>query len=378
MNYFVTGTNGYSATELNASGTTSTTFDVVDFGLYQINVVDSNGCSVLVQDVLVASPPDDLDISINATVDCVTGGEVIVNIGTTLVSAGPFFFDIYRGVIPPAPPGGTWVAEDSPGSQSATFTGLIPGVTYTFIVYDVSTGCSYFETATAPVPTNSTLTTSALTSNNITCVGSADGNVSFTVNSVYLVSTDVDYEIFDALGLTTSGVTGTGTVPAGGSLSVSNLGPLPFGNYFVLVTETTGPNAGCSTVTIPFNITESAIDLTISATVDSNANCNPNSGVISAIAENGTAPYVYQLTTSAVPPLASDPSWASASTFNVNANNYYVHVMDAYGCIKSTPVLVLPTDPGTRNRCLCEQSMYSHRRKFRNRCDLNHDWYASL
>ena len=344
-NYFVTGTNGYSATELNASGTVSTTFDVVDFGLYQINVVDSNGCSILVQDVLVASPPNDLDISINATVVCATGGEAVVDIGTTLVSAGPFFFDIYRGFVPPVPPGGTWVAEDSPGSQNATFTGLISGVTYTFIVYDVSTGCSYYETALAPIPTNSTLTTSAITSNNITCVGSADGNVSFLVNSVYGVPTDVNYEIFNSLSLTTTGVSGTGTVPAAASLPISNLGPLPFGTYFVLISETTGPNAGCSVVTIPFNITESAIDLGITATVDKNANCNPNSGVISAIATNGTAPYLYQLTTSAVPPLATDPSWASANTFNLNANSYYVHVIDAYGCIRSTPVLVLPTDP---------------------------------
>src|SRR5690606_15486668 len=57
-NYFVTGTNGYSNSELNTTGSTSVSFDVVDFGLYQINVVDANGCSVLVQDVLVASPPD--------------------------------------------------------------------------------------------------------------------------------------------------------------------------------------------------------------------------------------------------------------------------------------------------------------------------------
>ncbi len=344
-NYFVTGTNGYSASELNASGTVSTTFDVVDFGLYQINVVDSNGCSVLVQDVLVASPPNDLDISINATAVCATGGTAVVDIGTTLVSSGPFFFDIYRGVIPPAPPGGTWVAEDSPGSQNATFTGLIPGVTYTFIVYDVSTGCSYYETATAPIPTNSTLTASALTSNNITCVGSADGNVSFTVNSVYGVPTDINYEIFNSLSLTTTGVSGTGTVPAGASLPISNLGPLPFGTYFVLITETTGPNVGCSVVTVPFNITESALDLGITATVDRNANCNPASGLISAVATDGTAPYLYQITTSAVPPLATDPSWASANTFNVNANSYYVHVIDANGCIRSTPVLVLPLDP---------------------------------
>jgi len=344
-NYFVTSTNGYSASELNATGTVSSTFDVVNFGLYQINVVDANGCSILIQDVLVASPPNDLDITINSIVDCITGGEAVVNIGTTLVSSGPFFFDIYQGFIPPVPPGGTWVPEDSLGSQSATFTGLLPGVTYTFIVYDASTGCSYYETATAPIPTNSTLTANALTSNNITCVGSADGNVSFIINSIYGVPTDVNYEIFNSLSIITTGISGSGTVPAGGSLPVTDLGPLPFGTYFVLVTETTGPNAGCGVVTIPFNITESAIDLDITATVDKNANCNPNSGVISAIATNGTAPYLFQLTTSVIPPLDTDPFWASASVFNADANSYYVHVMDAYGCIKSTPILVLPSDP---------------------------------
>ncbi|MFD2725839.1 T9SS type B sorting domain-containing protein [Hyunsoonleella rubra] len=344
-NYYVTGTNGYSATELNASGTTSTTFDVVDFGLYQINVVDSNGCSVLVQDVLVASPPNDLDISVNTVVNCTTGGEAIVSIGTTLASVGPFFFDIYRGVIPPPPPGGTWVAEDAPGSQSATFTGLIPGVTYTFIVFDASTGCSYYETATASVPTNSTLTATGLTSNNITCVGSADGNVSFTINSIYAGATNVNYEIVNSLSLVTTGITGSGSVPASGSLSVSNLGPLPFGTYFVNITETSGPNAGCGVVTVPFNITESAIDLSITATVDNNANCNPNSGLISAIARDGTPPYAYQITTTATAPLASDPSWASVNTFNLDANTYYVHVKDAYDCIRTTSAIVLPQDP---------------------------------
>src|SRR5690606_9239104 len=136
-NYFVTGTNGYNESELNNSGTTSTTFDVVDFGLYQINVVDANGCSVLIQDVLVASPVTDLDIAIQTTVDCTNGGEAVVSIGTTLAGEGPFFFSIYEG---PSTvyPDGTWLAEDNPGSKSATFNnatlghGLTPGVLYTF------------------------------------------------------------------------------------------------------------------------------------------------------------------------------------------------------------------------------------------------------
>src|SRR5690606_40553186 len=73
--------------------------------------------------------------------------------------------------------------------------------------------------------------------------------------------------------------------------------------------------------------------------------CHPNSGVISAIAADGTPPYMYQITTSATAPLPTDPSWGSTNVFNMDANSYYVHAMDAYGCIKTTPVLILPMDP---------------------------------
>ncbi|WP_204345082.1 T9SS type B sorting domain-containing protein [Psychroserpens algicola] len=344
-NYFVTGSNGYSNSELNATGSTSVSFNVVDFGLYQINIVDANGCSILVQDVLVASPPTDLDISVTATVDCLSGGEAVVSVGSTLTSSGPFFFSIYQGPISVYPdPVGSWIPEDSPGSETATFMGLTPGVTYTFIVYDASTNCSYYEPATTPIPTNSTLTLSAISSNNITCTGSADGNVSFTINSTYGTDVNVDYEIFDSLSLVSTGITGSGVVLAGDNLIVTDLGPLPFGNYFVSVTETSGPNTGCGVVTSPFNITESAIALNLTTSIDQNANCNANSGIISAIGENGTAPYQYQITTTPAAPLASDTNWASTSVFNVDAGNYYVHVIDAYECIVSSPVIVLPMD----------------------------------
>ncbi|MEM5566179.1 T9SS type B sorting domain-containing protein [Psychroserpens sp. AS72] len=343
-NYFVTGSNGYSNSELNNTGTTSISFNVVDFGLYEINVVDANGCSVLTQDVLVASPPTDLDINITASVDCALGGQAVVSVGSTLSSAGPFFFAIYEGPTTSYPSVGTWLSEDMPGSQSATFDGLIPGVTYTFIVYDASTLCSYYEPATAPIPTNSTLSLSAVSSNNITCTGSNDGNVTFTINSVYGSDVDVNFEIFDSLSLISTGITGSGTVPANGNLTVTDLGPLPFGNYFVSISETSGSNSGCGVVTVPFNITESAFLLELQTSVDQNANCNANSGVISAIAQNGTAPYQYQITTTAAAPLDTDTNWASASTFNRDAGNYYVHVIDAYGCIVSSPVVILPMD----------------------------------
>ncbi len=355
--YFVTGSNGYANSVLNATGTIAVSF-AVDFGFYEIIVIDSNGCSILVQDVLIASPPSDLDIAITSTVNCATGGQAVVSVSSTLGSTGPFWFTIYQGTVSVYPnPPGSWIPEDAPGSQSATFNGLIPGVIYTFIVYDASTNCSYYEPASTPIPTNSTLTASAVSSDNITCTGSADGDVSFTINSVYGVAVNVDYEIFDSLSLVTTGIAGATLIPPGGSFVVSDLGPLPFGSYFVLIQETTGPNAGCGVVTAPFSITESAIILSLSTSVDQNANCNLNSGVISAIAQNGTAPYLYQLTTTPATPAPTDPSWASTSTFNVNAGNYYVHTLDAYGCAITSPVQVVPFDDSpviaasTTNQC---------------------------
>ncbi|WP_298535640.1 T9SS type B sorting domain-containing protein [uncultured Algibacter sp.] len=341
-NYFVTSSNGYSKSELNNLGTTSVNFDVVDFGLYQILVVDTNGCSFLIQDVLIASPPNDLDITVMAPpADCSTGGSATVTIGAPLAGSGPYHFAIYTGsgMTYTAPTVFPWQDETTPGSEDTIFTDLIPGATYTFIVYDELTQCYYYEVSTLSIPTNSTLTTSATTSNNIACTGSIDGNVSFDITSIYPVTTDVTYEVFDSLSLVTTGITGSGTVPATGSLTVSNLGPLPVGSYIVVVTEAVGAtNAGCSVTTSPVSITESAFLLSITASVSKNENCN-ELGVITAVARDGTAPYEFILLSDTDPaPIASDLNWASANTFSTSADDYTVYVKDAYGCIQEVDI----------------------------------------
>ncbi|MFD1061832.1 T9SS type B sorting domain-containing protein [Winogradskyella litorisediminis] len=343
-NYFVTGTNGYSNSELNNTGSTSVSFNVVDFGLYEINVIDANGCSVLVQDVLVASPPSDLDINITSTVDCSTGGTSQIAVSSALSSSGPFFFAIYDNPNISYPSVGTWIPESPANSGATEFTGLTPGVTYTFIVHDTATNCSYYEVSTLPIPTNSTLIVSAPDVNNISCTGSADGNVSFTITSTYSTDIDVSYQVLDSQSLSPLGTAINATVGANSTLVVSDFGPLPFGNYFVNISETSGPNAGCGVVTTAFNITESEFPLALDVSVNQNANCNPNSGVISAVASNGTAPYLYQITTTATSPLASDTNWGSANTFNLDADTYYVHVLDAYGCVLTSPATILPMD----------------------------------
>ncbi len=320
------------------------TFNIINFGTYTINVVDANGCS-LSQQIVIASPPSDLLIDVTTVVpDCASGGTAIVE-AISAVGSGSYEFGILE--FNSAPYTSTFFPSDVGFPNRRTFTNLIPGVVYTFVVHDLVTDCYYVKSADAPIASASTLTSSVVP-NNVVCIGESNGSVTFTIDNFDSTTTSVDYTIYTAYtnvlvdGPTnlpvTFGTPETVTTPSPGTLAV--------GQYYIVFTENgTGAFNGCQSATAIFEITESAIDLDITATVDKNANCNPNSGLISAIATNGTAPYLYQITTSAIPPLATDPLWASASTFNVDANSYYVHVIDANGCIKSTPVLVLPADP---------------------------------
>ncbi|WP_208796468.1 T9SS type B sorting domain-containing protein [Flavobacterium fluviatile] len=356
--YIVTGVNGYNNSELNNAGTTSVSFNVVDFGLYQINVVDANGCSKLVQNVLVASPPNDLDITVSPAPGVCSGlGSAVVAISpsNTSIGTGPFYFSLYTGSVPSYPTG-TWLAETPAGSKQTTFNNLIPGVTYTFVVYDAApvhggtgTGCYYYETAEFPIGTSSTITVNPLVGSNITCKGSADGNVTFTMNQTYGVDTPVKYQIYNSQNVTPIGGVVSATIPASGSLTVNNFGTLPFGYYFVLITEDTGAtNAGCSVSSAPFSITQSAIDLSVTASKIKNVNCNED-GVIAAQAKDGTAPYTYQyLLATATAPTAATAGWTGNTTFATSVTgNYIVYAKDAYGCIKTATVTLDADDAPT-------------------------------
>ncbi|MCD0474213.1 T9SS type B sorting domain-containing protein [Flavobacterium sp. EDS] len=362
-NYFVTGANGYNEKELNNDGTTSVKFNIVDFGLYEIRVVDANGCSQEVPNVLVASIVTDLDIDIKTTASCdpAIGGTAVVKVGSTLSGVGPYHFAIYTGPGMKYPTVGDWQDETMP--KGTTFTKLVPGVTYTFVIYDEGSKCYYYQTADKPIPTNSTLKITTPEIQNISCKGNADGKVSFVISTTYGVAIPVKYQIFNAQSLVAIGPEVSATVPATAPfLTVTSFGALPFGNYFILVKEDVGaPNAGCSIASLPFDIVESGFALELTASVTKNSNtCVTKAGIITAIAKFGTAnattPYLYQIfpdtgdvgvldgtdqkllfpydashiAFSATFDLASHKS----NVFHKDAGNYIVYVKDAYGCIK--------------------------------------------
>ncbi|MFD1162099.1 T9SS type B sorting domain-containing protein [Hwangdonia seohaensis] len=346
--YFITNNFGdvIPGNPYSAVSNENHTFNIINFGTYTINVVDANGCS-LSQQIVIASPPSDLLIDVATVVpDCTSGGTAVVQ-AISVVGSGSYEFAILEFNTSPYALPTSYLPPDVPGGDTRTFTNLTPGVVYTFVVHDLVTDCYYVKSADAAIDPASPLTSSVIP-NNVVCLGEDNGSVTFTIDNFDSTTTSVDYAIYRAFtnvlidGPTnvpvTFGVPETVTTPAPGTLSI--------GQYYIVFTENgTGAFNGCETASAIFEINESSVDLDITASVDTNANCNPSSGVISAIATHGTAPYLYQITTSVVPPLATDPSWASASTFNVNAGTYYVHVIDAYGCIRSTSALVMPTDP---------------------------------
>ena len=92
------------------------------------------------------------------------------------------------GGVKPMPDGHTWyrggavvstTLSDGTVVQASThtFTGLVPGVTYTFIVYDANTQCTFTKEANIHVPTQSNLKITINGTASTTCADANDGKV---------------------------------------------------------------------------------------------------------------------------------------------------------------------------------------------------------
>ena len=341
--YHLTGNNGFSGTYTTTAGGEDHTFAILEFGIYEVDVIDANGCSVRTTNI-IASPPNDLDIDVStATASCAAGGTAIVTV-SSVVGSGSYQFAILETFS--APYSSTYVGPDPlpvGNTDTATFTGLVPGITYTFVVYDTVTNCYYFETASAPINSPSNMTVTSLVESNVTCTGANDGNVTFTFDNFDPLATDVTYEIFNAQSNLTTGITGTTSVnPPAGPVTVPNLGPLVPGVYYVLLREVGGPFDGCSISSPDFTIDESTNALAVTATSTNASDCSAN-GTISAVAQFGQAPYLFQLEPFGNP-VPTPATWTGVSTnglFTGLANgNYTVYVRDAYDCIQPFDITV--------------------------------------
>jgi gliding motility-associated-like protein len=367
--YYLTGNNGHSDSYTTTAGGEDHTFAILEFGIYQLDVVDANGCSVRTTNI-IASPPDDLDINVGTTtVDCNLGGTAIITVNSILGS-GNYEFAVLETFIAPYvdDPLNDYQSADSPGGNTATFTGLIPGITYSFVVHDLTRDCYYFGTAETPIDSPSNLTASLDAINNITCTGNADGNVSFTIDDYAPDATNVNYEIFNFQSNTTTGIKGSINVnppSVGGGVTVADVGPLAPGVYYILFDEVGGTYDGCSVGSEIFTISESTNPLEVTASLINNDNCNSNAGQVSAIGQFGTAPYEYQIALSTdTPPTMATWTGNATNVFNLEGGNYIVYIKDANNCIQLYNVIV-PTDPSpaislsVNNQCAGSEGNYA-------------------
>lgn len=310
-------------------------FTNINFGIYNLEVVDANGCTLVRTNLIMSSPPNDLDIAVSTSIpSCAAGGTAVVSVPGGF--GGPYEFAIM--VHPdPANPLNIYLPADAGFPLQHTFTGLTPGAMYTFIVHDLTTGCYYFEQSATTIPTNSTMVVNPLVATNVTCIGAADGTVTFTVTGTGAGAASVNYTIYNAqTNIPITPLPGpTGTIPA--PFPSTTYGPLAPGNYYIQLVENGGVNGGCGIISSTFTISQSSTPLAITATA-TNDDCNVNGGVITAVATGGTAPYRYSFVLS---PLGPGPFGApGANTANVESGTYNVYVQDANGCIRSTTVTV--------------------------------------
>jgi large repetitive protein len=352
--YIVSNSTGTYTSTFGPTAATSHSFIILNFGVYTITVVDANGCQ-LSRTNTVSSPPNSLTINpiIIPTTDCLAGGSIQVCVNTP-VPVGPYFFAIYQDLAPAVPgyqtfPGVGYQPADitDPTGQCSTFTGLTPGVTYSFIVYDQGTNCYYFETATSPVDTNSSMVVSNDAVANVTCTGADDGNVSFTFSNYSATTAGVSYQIFYSAGNTPvlPVLIGTSAPLGGAPVTISNFGPLAPGQYYILLTENDGPNAGCSITSANFTILESPLELDLLVNVTKNDNCNVNAGQITVTGLDGTPAYSYQLVP-AGGPVPTVLTWAgqASNVFNVEGGTYDIYIKDAFNCIRFALGVFVPTD----------------------------------
>ncbi|MFY7669617.1 hypothetical protein ACOSP6_00880, partial [Tenacibaculum sp. MEBiC06402] len=244
---------------------------------------------------------------------CVGGFSVTVE---AINGVGPFEFAIDDPTI--------WFAPDAPDPRTLTFTGLTPGLTYTFYVRDTSTGC--IEQNNEDV--YDTFTPGVLlvgTADSDDCAGGPPdtGQITFTItNTSGDLSDPFEYTLYRRDDVTNAGVAVAGYtgITQNGFADIVVTG-LSAGLYYI---ETTSPPTSCLFGSEDVRILE-GVPITGDLTVVDNITCSTPGTIRIDNVVGGFPPYTYSVA-----------SVTNASTASISGNVVQV----AYGDVTDTTLPV--------------------------------------
>ena len=306
---------------------TSTEFQNLSAGNYQVAISDSWGCTTtLTQSVTLYEPVEGVGVRFIKQVTCtpspVTGATVSVTYtGGNSPSLRYTLKNTATGV--------------SSVSTTNGFTN-IPAGNYEVSVYDVATGCptqTYTFDVTDAATVSFTHTTTA-----VSCNGSSDGKLKITIPGS---QTQTDYQInIVGIGFTRSETVNT-------TPKDIEFEGMPVGSYTVTLTS----SRNCTATQTIIIGAPAALIVSNTTTVTTHYKCdtdnNAQQAIISAVAQGGTQPYKYNY--QVFDGISTTTSgWINSSVYSLTSagsatQTVIVNVEDANGCrAVYTPMVVPP------------------------------------
>ncbi|HLP93646.1 MAG TPA: hypothetical protein VK168_06395, partial [Saprospiraceae bacterium] len=259
-------------------------------GTYTVTVTDANMCTTSASYFVDQSPALVLSMQ-NFNITCFGQADGSIDLS---VSGGQ--------------PGYTYAWSNMANTQD--ISGLSPGI-YTVTVTDANSCTAIL--ASTPITEPTLLTVTVTVNNNVSCLGGSDGSATATPSGG--TSPYVSY-------LWSNGA------------NIQTQNNLSAGTYTVTVTDVNG----CSVVGT-VTITEPPAALAVFASTTNASACGGETGSISLVIENGTAPYMFNW--SGPTPIGDDVE----DPTNLAAGTYAVTVSDALGCTKVLAGITVGTAP---------------------------------
>ena len=340
----------------------SSVFTGLNYGNYQITITDANGCEKRLS-ALINPNSSVMNITFPPLTTCAEHTKAIISATSsgTFTATTKAYFAVYRpGIQNPSdgsvantvattnPNGGNdiwYKATVSGAGVVAEIPNLTPGVKYTFVAYNITTGCRYVQEATVPVPAANTLA-ATLSVQNVSCSSGNNGTLTYTLSGVDPLATNITWQIYKSSDPNATAPEASGTVvsiaPLGYATPQNTNTNLSAGKYLIKFIQTIGGNKCVRS--FDFEIKRSAIELQVSTKETKKSTCK-DSGQIWLNITGGTATYTYSyVTAGGAAPTTYTLTTQESLYVNMPTGAWDVYVRDAYGCEKRSTVTITQFD----------------------------------